>query len=55
MADPRLEPVNRTAPAPAPAMSLDDPDYHCANCAFLGDPTKPETGFWACQNLCLRD
>lgn len=52
MPDPRFEPVSRVAP-PAP-VPVEDEDFHCPNCAFLGDPTSG-VGFWACQNLCIRD
>ncbi|HEY9724272.1 MAG TPA: hypothetical protein V6D47_19885 [Oscillatoriaceae cyanobacterium] len=52
MADRRLEPQPEpTAPAAAPP----EEEFHCPNCLFLGDPTAPETGFWACQNLCIRE
>lgn len=53
MADPRLEPVSRTVPQNAPPPEP-DPEFHCPNCALLGDPTNG-TAFWACQNLCIRD
>ncbi|GEM_PF-4840623 len=29
-------------------------DYHCPNCAYLTNPGNPGTGFWACQNRCIR-
>jgi hypothetical protein len=58
MADYRLEPVTeltRTVPAaPTPDAPGDDGFYHCPNCLFLKDPTG-ESGFWACQNLCIRE
>lgn len=48
------EPQSTPAPPPAPAMSPDDPNYHCPNCLSLVDPSTGET-FWACQNLCIRE
>ena len=61
MADYRLEPVTeltRTVPA-APVPPPVEPaaaaeEFHCPNCLYLEDPTGGE-GFWACQNLCVRD
>lgn len=50
MSDHRFEP--RSTPAPAPAAPPADDDYHCPNCLYLGDPGE---GFWACQNLCIRE
>lgn len=38
-------PVEASAPEPE----------HCANCMWLPDPITPGDGFWACQNLCIRD
>lgn len=33
-------------------VGVTDSDYHCPNCLFIEDETG---GFWACQNLCVRD
>jgi hypothetical protein len=55
MADHRLEPITElthTVPATAPAAEAEE--FHCPNCLFLPDPTG-DGGFWACQNLCIRD
>ena len=52
MADRRMEPVSRVIQA-APVPPVADDDYHCPNCAFL--PTASGGGFWACQNLCIRE
>lgn len=46
------QPRRQPPPVPPPPPAE---DYHCANCLFLGDPAKPEEGFWACQNLCIRE
>lgn len=52
MADYRLEPRGVTpVPPPAPPV-LEDEEFHCPNCKYLGEPGQ---GFWCCQNLCVRD
>jgi hypothetical protein len=56
MADYRLEPITEltaTVPAAVEPPAPDD-DFHCPNCLYLEDPTGGP-GFWACQNLCVRD
>lgn len=58
MADYRLEPITElslTVPAADPEPpKAEEEEFHCPNCLFLADPTGG-TGFWACQNLCVRD
>lgn len=41
-------------PAPTPVPDEDE-QFHCENCLYLPDPLHKGEGFWACQNLCVRD
>lgn len=58
MADYRLEPITElslTVPAAAPEPpKAAEEEFHCPNCLYLEDPSGG-AGFWACQNLCIRD
>ena len=55
MADFRLEPLTElTARVPAASPPPADEDFHCPNCLYLDDPSGGP-GFWACQNLCIRE
>jgi hypothetical protein len=48
--EPREQPAPKAEPEPTPVASLEE--YHCANCLWIG---FEDDGFWACQNLCIRE
>ena len=50
--EPPPQPTSGAVPAP---VGSDDPNFHCPNCLFLPVAGMAEGGFWACQNLCIRE